>query len=99
MDKYIPVTITPGAFDRVQQIMYQKSVADEYGLRITASGVGCLGHSLGLGFDKPKSDDFVFEVENLKILIAKKIMIYVAGRRLELVKEGDSEGLRFVPDE
>ena len=95
----LPVTITPKAWEEVNNIVEKKNIPQEYGLRIGIKGAGCAGMSFLLGFDKKQSTDMEFAYEGYPIYIAKKDTMYLLGLQVDFYEGADARGFTFVnPD-
>ncbi|WP_209330965.1 HesB/IscA family protein [Lunatimonas salinarum] len=91
-----PISISDKALDEIKNIMAHKNIPSEYTLRVGVKGGGCGGVSYMLGFDKPKSDDQVFEWEGLKILIEKKHVMFLMGMHIDFFESSEARGFTFV---
>ncbi|TAE74866.1 MAG: iron-sulfur cluster assembly accessory protein [Bacteroidetes bacterium] len=78
----LPLTITPKAQEKIIEIIQNKKIGEEYGLRIINKGIGC-NQNLHIGFDKIKENDEVFFENNIKIIIQKIQLIYVINSVLD----------------
>jgi len=96
MDKMLPVNITEKAAAEIKNIIRNKNIPDDYGLRIGIKGAGCVGVSYLLGFDKKKDSDDSFTHQGLDVYIQKKEMMYLVGLDLDFYDETDSSGFTFV---
>ncbi len=98
----IPVTITETAVKEIKAIMDNKNIPDEYGLRIgVRGGGGCsaAGMNYMLGFDKKKSTDKTFEIENIPVYIEKSHVMYIIGMEIHFHEGNDARGFMFVNPE
>lgn len=73
-----PVTIRPEARQRIQATLNTNTIPPEYGLRVGVRGGGC-GASWLLGFDLPSPTDEVFLIDEVRVIIDKKHLLYVLG--------------------
>lgn len=89
------VDISPIALKEIKNIMANKNIPEDYGLRIGVNGAGCAGVRQFLGFDKKKSQDDSFEIENIPVYIDKKHAMYLVGLKLDFQDENDSRGFVF----
>jgi len=96
VDKVLPVNITQKALKKVNQIIINKNISPDYGLRIGIKGNGCIGNSFLLGFDKKKTSDEEFELEGLKIYIKKKHIMYLIGLEIDFYDKTDTKGFTFI---
>lgn len=90
-----PVRLSELAAAEVKKIMATKNVPPGYGLRVGVRGGGC-GVQLMLGFDSEKNTDLVYEFNGIKIMLEKKHMLYVIGKRIEFYEGADARGFHFV---
>lgn len=96
MEKNI-ITISDKALEKVHEIMDRKEIADEYCLRIgVRGGAACMGVTFVLGFDKPKQEDISFNQEDIKIIIEKKQVMFLAGLRVDWIERKDEQGFTFL---
>ena len=95
-----PVTLSSKAVTEVTNIMKNKNIPAEYGLRIgIKGGVGCAGVNYLLGFDKKREHDLVYKVEDITVLIEKKHTMYLLGLEVDFYEGADARGFTFVnPD-
>ena len=91
----IPIDISERAIAEVKNILQNKGIPSDYGLRIATKGMGC-GVGFKLGFDKKKETDEEYFLEGVQVLIQKKEMLFLAGRKIEFYDESDGRGFVFV---
>lgn len=88
------ITMTPAAADRVRSFLVNRGKG--VGLRLGLRTSGCSGMAYVLEFvDSLNDDDEVFDIEDVKIIIDAKSLIYLQGIELDFVKEGLNEGFQF----
>ena len=90
-----PITITEKALAEVKNILAEKNVPAEYGLRIGVQGGGCSGMSYLLGFDKPKETDEVFQLDGVILVMDKKHGMYVMGMEVDFQDGLNARGFVF----
>ncbi len=90
-----PVTISPNALAEIKNILKNKGIPTDYGLRVTVRGAGC-GVALKLGFDRKKEGDLEYEVDGVRVLVQKKETLFMVGKRIEFYDEADARGFVFV---
>ena len=89
------VTMTPEATERVKSFMTNRGTG--LGLRLGIKTTGCSGLAYVLEFvDDLKEGDEVFNIEDVKIIIDAKSLVYLDGIQLDFVKEGLNEGFKFT---
>jgi iron-sulfur cluster assembly protein len=95
-DQIRPVGLTPKAAEEVKKIMKNKNIPDGYGLRIgVRGGHGCGGAQLIIGFDKKKSSDLEFRVDDVDVYVDKKHTMYVIGKEVDFYEGADERGFLF----
>lgn len=88
------ITMTPAATERVRSFLANRGKG--IGLRLGLRTSGCSGMAYVLEFvDTLNDDDEVFDIEDVKIIIDSKSLIYLQGIELDFVKEGLNEGFQF----
>jgi iron-sulfur cluster assembly protein len=96
MQKILPVNITKKAIKEVRNIMTNKGIPDDYGLRIgIKGGGGCLGFTYMLGFDKLKKGDDEYMMDNIPVYIEKKHLMYLIDVELDYTSTSESQGFSF----
>ncbi len=90
-----PVEITAKALEEIKHILKNKGIPTDYGLRIGVKGAGC-GVGFKLGFDKKKETDDEYFVEGVQVLIQKKEIMFLIGKKIEFYEESDGRGFLFV---
>lgn len=81
------ITMTPAAADRVRSFLVNRGKG--VGLRLGLRTSGCSGMAYVLEFvDSLNDDDEVFDIEDVKIIIDAKSLIYLQGIELILLKKG-----------
>ncbi len=95
-----PVIIREKAIAEVKAIMARKDIPDDYCLRIGIKGAGCSGLGFLLGFDKQKSTDILYEIDEIPVLIDKRHTMYLIGLEVDFYEGGDARGFTFInPDQ
>lgn len=91
-----PVSITSEAAKEVTKIMSSKDIPEGYGLRVgVRGGKGCFGVNYYLGFDKKKTGDLEYSVDNIPVYIAKAETMYLLGVELDFYEGADARGFTF----
>lgn len=91
----IPVDISPEAAEEICQLLTRKKVPEGYCLRIAVQGGGC-GVTPMLGFDRPVEGDMTYAVSGISVVISKKHLMFLAGRRVEFYSGEDRRGFYFT---
>jgi iron-sulfur cluster assembly protein len=90
-----PISLTERAVQEVKNIIVEKNVPDDYGLRIGVQGGGCSGMSYLLGFDKAKDADETYDLDGLKLIMDKKHAMYVLGMEVDFQDGLNARGFVF----
>lgn len=91
----LPIEISDRALQEVKNILENKGIPKDYGLRIATKGAGC-GVGFKLGFDKKKEDDDEYFLDGVQVLIRKSEMMFLIGKKIEFYDESDGRGFVFV---
>ena len=95
-DNIQPVRLTPRAAEEVKRIMKNKNIPEGYGLRIgIRGGHGCGGAQLIIGFDRRKTGDIEFQVDDVDVYVDKKHTMYVIGKEVDFYEGADAKGFLF----
>ncbi|MCI3938843.1 iron-sulfur cluster assembly accessory protein [Chryseobacterium aahli] len=90
------IKVSDHAKEKAIQLMTEDGFnpAEDY-IRVGVKSGGCSGLEYVLGFDNKKTDaDQIFEDNNIKIVVEKKSILYLAGTILEY--SGGLNGKGFV---
>ncbi len=88
------ITMTAAATSRVRTFLENRGKG--IGLRLGVKTTGCSGMAYVLEFvDQLNEEDQVFEVDEVKIIVDTKSLVYLDGTELDFVKEGLNEGFQF----
>lgn len=90
-----PLGLTSGAVRQLQRIKEEQKVPDDHGLRVGVKGGGCSGFSYILGFDKPKENDEMYEIEGIKVFMQKAHAIYLLGIEIDWTEGLNNRGFAF----
>ena len=74
-----PISLTESAVNEIKNIISEKQIPADYGLRVGVKGGGCSGLSYILGFDLQKENDNVYQVGDIQIIMEKSHGMYLAG--------------------
>ncbi|MDE0471134.1 MAG: iron-sulfur cluster assembly accessory protein [Ekhidna sp.] len=91
----IPVDISERALEEVKKIFKHKGIPEGYGLRIATKGMGC-GVGFKLGFDKKKEGDEEYFQDGIQVLIQKREVLFLTGKKIAFYDEADGRGFLFV---
>ena len=88
------VSMTEAAARHVNRYLNKRGKG--VGVRLGVKTTGCSGLAYKLEYvDELATEDVVFEVHGLKILIDPKSLVYIDGTELDFVREGLNEGFKF----
>jgi iron-sulfur cluster assembly protein len=90
-----PIGLTARALVEVRNIIQEKSVPADYGLRIGVQGGGCSGMSYLLGFDKAKDNDEIYDLDGVQLIMDKKHAMYVLGMEVDFQDGLNARGFTF----
>lgn len=90
------ITISESALKKVQELMEQDNMGDDYFIRVSVKGGGCSGLSYDLDFDnKSKDGDKEFLTTSVKIVCDIKSYLYLAGTVLDYTGGLNGKGFIF----
>jgi iron-sulfur cluster assembly protein len=88
-----PVQIRPEARHRIIDTLTSQKIPADYGLRVGVRGGGC-GSSWLLGFDLPGPTDEVYLIDDVRVIIDRRHLLYVLDATIGF--EDSNEGRGFV---
>ncbi len=84
------ISLTEKAANEIKAIMNENGIRGSSRLRLGVKGGGCSGFSYSLGFDEVlRENDVVFEVHDVRLVVDRKSLFYLAGTELDF-----SDGLQ-----
>ncbi|MCF8284873.1 MAG: iron-sulfur cluster assembly accessory protein [Sphingobacteriales bacterium] len=92
---FTPVTLTENAIKAVKQLLSEKELEADFGLRIGVNGGGCSGMTYVLGFDKKQDNDQEFYIDEVKIYVNKSHGLYLLGTEVDYQDGLNSRGFTF----
>jgi iron-sulfur cluster assembly protein len=88
------ISMTEAAAKHVRRSLDGRGKGD--GVRLGVRTTGCSGLAYVLEFvDEAESEDTVYELHGVKVIIDPKSLVYLDGTELDFVKEGLNEGFKF----
>ncbi|MEY2904151.1 MAG: hypothetical protein RJA52_167 [Bacteroidota bacterium] len=90
-----PIKLTESALNQLKKIKTEQKITDDHGLRVGVKGGGCSGFSYILGFDLPKENDQIFEIEGVRIFLEKAHALYLLGMQIDWVEGLNNRGFSF----
>ncbi len=90
------ITITDKAKSKIDHLINENNLDQNYFLRVAVQGGGCSGLSYKLDFDnETKPGDQFFEDKGLKIALDMKSFLYLAGTELDFSDGLNGKGFNF----
>ncbi len=90
----MPISLSAAAADRVHTFLQKRGHG--IGVRLGVKTTGCSGLAYVLEFvDSLNPDDEVFEDHDIKVIIDRKSLVYLAGTELDYARNGLNEGFTF----
>jgi iron-sulfur cluster assembly protein len=93
---FTPITLTENAIKAVRNILAEKSLEEDFGLRVGVNGGGCSGMTYVLGFDKKQDSDQEFYIDGIKIYMNKSHGLYLLGTEVDYQDGLNSRGFTFT---
>lgn len=88
------ITMTKSAAEQVSSFLTHRGKG--LGLRLGVKTSGCSGMAYILEFvDQLNSDDQMFDIDGVNIIVDNKSLVYLNGTELDFVTEGLDEGFQF----
>ncbi len=93
--KTAPISLTPNAVAKVQEIMTQQNPVPT-GLRVSVVGGGCSGFSYSMSFENGAGMmDKVFDMGGLKVYVDATSLMYLNGCVVDYVETLEGAGFKF----
>jgi len=90
-----PVSFTAGAIEEINRLMNEPNFDQQQRLRVGVKGGGCSGMTYVLGFDIPKSEDILFNIEGIPCCMEAAHQIYLYGMSIDWQDGLNSRGFTF----
>ena len=90
-----PVKLTSSAVEEVRRLMNEPGFNKEEYLRVGVKGGGCSGMSYILGFDKKETDDEIYDVEGIPVIMKASHGIYLFGMQVDFQSGLNARGFVF----
>ncbi len=83
-----PITITPAAVGKLEEVMASKDLSEHAGLRVFVSGGGCSGLQYGMAFETEggEDQDVTFQIEGLTVFVDPISIQYLQGAHIDFVE-------------
>jgi iron-sulfur cluster assembly accessory protein len=89
------INLSPAAAQAVRDLLAQRSLGEEFALRVYVTGRTCSGLQYGMSLDnKPGETDSTFKTEGIKVLVDNVSVQYMRGSTINFVN--DERGKGFI---
>lgn len=90
------ITVTEKAKNRIIALRKEEGRDETFNLRVGVVGAGCSGLSYVLEFDnKTEGGDVIINLDEVKIMINKKSLLYLLGTQLDYNDKLNGKGFVF----
>ena len=94
-----PVSISEDAVAAIKEILKDKSIPDDYGLRVGVDqSAGCGEKKSILGFDKKSARDITYLIDDIPVYIKKSDVLFLTGMRVDHIDNDDGKGFTVVKE-
>lgn len=91
------ISVTDKAKSKITELKNEEGYTPAHNVRVSVKGGGCSGLMYDLTFDDSiKDTDQIFEDKNVKILVDKKSILYLAGTTLDFSEGLNGKGFQFI---
>ena len=91
-----PVELTPKAVTMIRLTRQEEGLPETHGLRVAVVGGGCSGFQYALDFTgEARTNDFVYQVEDLTVYVDAVSARYLEGTRIDYVMGTAGAGFKF----
>ena len=90
-----PVSFTVSAIDEIKRLMTADNPDNYTYLRVGVKGGGCSGMTYILGFDKKETNDEVYNIEGIEVIMNKAHGIYLMGMEVDFSDGLNARGFVF----
>lgn len=89
------ITATPSAVKAIQNIIEKRNLPG-HALRVYVSGMSCSGFQYGMALEEnTQSEDFVFNFDNLSIVIDDVSITYMNGATIDYFEDQNGGGFKI----
>ncbi len=89
------VSLTEIAAEKVREIRDAETIEDHYALRVKVMGGGCSGFQYDLYFDEQAEADYVYESQDVKLVVDQMSFMYLMGTNIDYVEGLQGAGFKF----
>ena len=95
-EPFHPVELTAKAVQMVRLTRQEEGLDQTHGLRVAVVGGGCSGFQYALDFtNEARTNDFVYQVEDLTVYVDAVSARYLEGTRIDYVMGTAGAGFKF----
>lgn len=95
-EPFQPVELTAKAVQMVRLTRKEEGLDEAHGLRVAVVGGGCSGFQYALDFtNEARSNDFVYQVEDLTVYVDAVSARYLEGTKIDYVMGTAGAGFKF----
>lgn len=91
-----PVRFSESAVTEIKRLMSEDEFDRSQYLRIGVKGGGCSGLSYVLGFDQKESDDTVYEIDGIPVVMKTAHALYLYGMEVHYENGLNARGFVFI---
>lgn len=91
-----PVRFSESAITEIKRLMSEDGFDRSQYLRIGVKGGGCSGLSYVLGFDQKESDDTVYEIDGIPVVMKTAHALYLYGMEVHYENGLNARGFVFI---
>jgi len=91
----LPLSLTTNAVKEIKRLMGAEGFAQDQFLRLGVKGGGCSGLSYVLGFDKKEEADYIYEYEEIPVIMNRSHGIYLQGMEVDWQDGLNARGFVF----
>lgn len=97
METNFQVFVSPIAVEQIKLQLIKRKTPDA-SIRLGVKGAGCSGFTYQIQFEDevPREKDLLFNIDNVKIIVDKKSILYLNGSTLDWEKTLMKQGFKFV---
>jgi iron-sulfur cluster assembly accessory protein len=93
---HLSLTITPGAAEKIRELMAEEPDAGSMVLRVAIQGGGCSGFQYGLGFDSGAAEgDHEIEFEGVRVVVDPFSVPYLQGATIDFLNGLQESGFKI----
>ena len=93
---HLSLTVTPGAAEKIRELMAEEPDAGSMVLRVAIQGGGCSGFQYGLGFDtEPAEGDLELTLEGVNVVVDPFSVPYLQGATVDFLTGLQESGFKI----